>query len=284
MKIINLTDFISFFTKKFHPKGTRRILNLLFDPIKFHIKKTVKYDGDLLFNLDTSSRVDWNIYFFGYYSKNEIGLIKKTFKDGFVSFDVGANIGTHTLIMSKASKKNGRVLAFEPHPGIRQKLENNINLNNINNIKIFQAALSDKPGKMTLYSFDENVSDKGTSSLYPKDYLTEKFEIEVSTIDEIAKKENLKRLDFIKIDTRGSDFPAILGATESIKKFKPAILFEYNKGAWTDAGHKWEDVWNFFKQNNYQLALLKQNGNLPLLNGEPEKPTSHNILATPALA
>lgn len=279
--INKIANLISFFSRKFHPRGTRRILNWLFNPGKFRIKKTVQYDEDLMINLDTSSRVDWDIYFFGHYSKNEIDLIKRILKNDFIAFDVGANIGTHTLIMAKAIGNNGKIFAFDPHHEIRQSLENNIKLNHFNNVLISPLALSDKPGKTTLYSFDEKVLDKGTSSLYQKNYLTKKFDVEVSTIDIITEIKKIGRLNFIKIDTRGSDFPVILGATKSIKKFKPVILFEYNKDAWTDAGHKWEEVWIFFKQNHYQLQILNKKGDLAPLNEEPKKPTSHNILATP---
>lgn len=277
-KIINILSLI---TRKFHPRGTQRILKLLFNPKKIRIKEAVKYDNNLLINVDSSSYAEWLIYFMGYYEKPVIDLIKKILKENCVAFDVGANIGAHTLIMSKSVEKNGKILAFEPHPEISERLSSNIKLNHLDNVKIFQIALSNKPGKTILHSFNEDVADRGSSSLYEKTYqnLENKFEVEVSTIDEIADKEKVAKLDLIKIDTRGSDFPIILGAEKSIKKFKPHIIFEYNQKNWDCAGFAWNNAVEFFNKNSYGLYLINKNGVYPIIK-EPAIITSYNVLAT----
>lgn len=273
---------IALITRKFHPRGTQRILRLFFNPKKYHFKEVSKYDDDLLINIDSSSYSEWLIFFKGYYEKPVIDLIKSIVKNGFICFDIGANIGSHTLIMGKMAGETGKVLSFEPHPEIYKRLVSNINLNRLNNIEVFQTALSEKPGKTILHSFGEEIEDKGTSSLYEKTYsnLKNKFEINVSTIDEITNKKKIDRLDFIKIDARGSDFPAILGADKSIKKFKPYIVFEYNQENWECANRAWGEMEKFFKDNNYNLYLINKNNLCPITE-KPKVLTSYNILAVP---
>lgn len=272
---------IAAITRKFHPRGTQRILKWLFNPKNFRIKDVIKYDRDLFINIDTSSYVEWELFFRGYYEEKSINIIKKILQQGAVAFDIGANIGSHTLIMGKLVGDSGKVFAFDPHPEICKKLVDNINLNNFKNAKVFQLALSDKIGEMTLFSHNKTALDQGTSSLYALDNLQNKFKVSVSKIDKVFGDEGLDRLDFIKIDTRGSDFPIIIGGSESIKKFTPYILFEYNRGNWKYSDSTWNDAKNFFDQNKYFLYLIDESGLSPI----KEKPvfeTSHNILAVPA--
>lgn len=267
-------------TRRFHPRGTQRILKMLFRPGKFLFKGVVRYGNDLLINVDTSSYVEWDIFFRGQYERKVIDFFKNILKEDSVAIDAGAYIGTHTLVMGRLVGGTGRVLAFEPHPDIRNKLMDNIKLNNLNNIKIFGSALSDKEGKMNLFSYSDRMLDKGTSSLYELNDLEGSFEVPVLTMDKVAADEKLNRLDLVKIDTRGSDFPIIKGAAESIKKFKPAVIFEYNRDNWSRAGFKWDDAKGFFDQNGYALYLIGENS-LTSITEEPTIKTSHNILAVP---
>ncbi len=238
------------------------------------------YGRGLAINVDTSSYVEWDIFFRGQYEKKVIDLFKKILKEGSVSVDAGAYIGTHTLVMAKLAGRTGRVLAFEPHPDIRGKLTENVELNDLPNVKVFGSALSDREGKMTLFSYSDRMLDKGTSSLYELNDLEKSFEVETSTLDKVVAEEGLKRLDLIKIDTRGSDFPIMKGAAGSIKKFNPAVIFEYNRDNWDRAGFEWKDAKTFFGQNGYSLLLIGENSLTPITE-EPTIRTSHNVLALP---
>jgi len=276
-----LAKLIAPLTRIFHPRGTQRALRIFFNPRKLKIKGVMKYDKNLRINFNTSSYVEWELFFRGYYEKNVIDAIKKILRPGFVAIDAGANIGTHTLIIGKLVGDSGKVFAFDPHPESTEKLKENISLNNLLNIKVLQLALSNKKGTMTLFSYDDEMSDHGTASLYVLPRLQKNgVEVPVSTIDKVIEEENLNRLDFIKIDTRGSDFPIILGARESIKNFSPFIIFEYNKENWGHSGFKWEEAKIFFDENDYGLYFINQKNILPV-GANPVFTTSHNILAIP---
>ena len=44
------------------------------------------------------------------------------------------------------------------------------------------------------------------------------------SIDDFIEEHNIKRVDFIKIDTEGYEKPVIQGARETIKRFHPVIV------------------------------------------------------------
>ena len=58
----------------------------------------------------------------------------------------------------------------------------------------------------------------------------EKFKISTYTLDQlIIDKNNLKRVDFIKIDTEGAEYEILTESIKTIKKFKPAIYCEITR-------------------------------------------------------
>jgi hypothetical protein len=46
------------------------------------------------------------------------------------------------------------------------------------------------------------------------------------SLDDFCKKNEVSRLDFIKIDTDGYEYEVLKGARQAITEFKPAVIFE----------------------------------------------------------
>ncbi len=66
-----------------------------------------------------------------------IRLLQRLVRAGNVVADVGANIGYHTLILSRLVGPSGKVFAFEPNPLSRARLEANLAANNCCNVQVF---------------------------------------------------------------------------------------------------------------------------------------------------
>lgn len=270
---------VSYISRLINFPGKERILRYLYSPDRKNRNSTsfqVKYDGDSLINIDTTSFIEWKIFFFGYYEPDVIKIFKKYIKRGDFVVDVGANIGAHTLVFSKLAGDGG-VFAFEPHPQIADRLRKNLELNNISNVEVFETAVSDTAGRLSLYGINPNDSNKGKSSIY-KEYVgssAEIFDVEVNTLDNIAQNNGWKNISFIKIDTEGNDLRVILGAEKIISAFKPLILFEYSKEAWDMSGLTLGDAQKFFIEHDYDLIDI-DNVDLTDLSVD-----YRNILATP---
>lgn len=75
---------------------------------------------------------------------------------GGVAYDVGANIGIHTLLMARLAGPTGRVYAFEPVPHLFECLRTNLQLNaELSGAVPMQLAMSDRIGVAT---FDTRAS------------------------------------------------------------------------------------------------------------------------------
>jgi FkbM family methyltransferase len=152
-----------------------------------------------------------------------IGLCKKPSRD--IAIDVGANKGYFSLPLSMYFKV---VVAYEPVSSIFNQLKSNINLNNIDNIKAVNRAISDKSGSATMYiqsSLDNDSKiNTGLSSLIErKEYLDSKQEVVTENLDS-----HFEKADFIKIDCEGNEYKVLLGASRLILNTKPDILWEAN--------------------------------------------------------
>jgi FkbM family methyltransferase len=192
----------------------------------------------------------------GIYDANGIHYINKILQliDAPICLDIGANIGNHALIMARHSKK---VYCFEPQTDIVNLLKKTINENNIKNMEIFCLGLSDKNEKLTFY---KNLDGNGGSSTFIADlkgtnYQIENFECRVG--DEIIEQNRIEKIDFIKIDVEGFEAHSLSGLKNSILKFRPIIMMEWNNQV-TKEKFQQHDLFNtLFK--NYEIHSILNN-------------------------
>ena len=85
-----------------------------------------------------------------YWGLEDIEVISKIIeykckkKNKIVLYDVGANIGSHSIALSNIFKNKIFIRAFEAQSNIYQMFKQSIKINNYNNIEIYHNAVSDK--------------------------------------------------------------------------------------------------------------------------------------------
>ncbi len=151
----------------------------------------------------------------------ETNVVKKLLQSECVVFDIGANIGYFTLLMSKLVGDNGQVHCFEPTAYAFSRLQKNISLNPelpLHNINLNNKGLSSR-SESTIESFESRFSAR----LLAHD---EKELIEFITLDDYLFSLKLDRIDFIKIDVDGYDYEVIKGGASVLKNYKPIVMAE----------------------------------------------------------
>jgi FkbM family methyltransferase len=213
---------------------------------------------------------------FGACEPEELGmvrtLIQSTYRHGYTLYDIGANIGYHSLWILNYFK-DINIHAFEPIPKTYGYLMNNLALNNVSNIATYNFGLSDKDTTFDFYCYKggsvnasmANVSDS-------KD--VERVTCSVTTLDNFTDKEGVERVDFIKCDVEGAEKFVVLGGLKTINRDKPIIFLEILR--------KWSAKFNYHP--NEILTILANAGYLcyVITNGKLEKFTKvdENTLAT----
>jgi FkbM family methyltransferase len=177
------------------------------------------------FDVDLSSFLEWQIWAFGTFEEHFAELFGCLVRPGERCIDVGANIGIHTVRLGKLAGPSGEVIAVEPDPGLARRNRDNIQLNDLVNARVIEAAASDQAGgRVDLYRPDDRDPNRGRASMLPHAYLTgSAVRVPTVTIDSI----NDKPVSLIKVDVEGCESAVISGAARTIDLYRPAIVFEY---------------------------------------------------------
>lgn len=148
--------------------------------------------------------------------------------DGSVIVDVGANIGTTAMLMSRIVPQS-RIIAIEPTPAGFACLKENVEANKLSNCTIIQAAAGDHLGTTLFHQSNYIAGSHIVTSEHPT--IREEahaIKVDICTIDSIVERESLERVDFIKIDVEGFEPGVLRGAERTIEKFNPIVFVEFN--------------------------------------------------------
>jgi hypothetical protein len=102
----------------------------LSDPRNFFAKEEIAVTKDgIKFLCLRENQIERSILDTGLWEPLETQAVKNIIQDKFVVYDVGANIGYFTLLMSRLVGANGQVHSFEPTKYGFSRLKNNLELN-----------------------------------------------------------------------------------------------------------------------------------------------------------
>jgi FkbM family methyltransferase len=164
---------------------------------------------------------------YGEWAQVELNFLFDFVEPGSTIIDIGAFIGTHTLAFSQIVGLKGTVYAFEPQLSAFQLLSSNVKQNAISNVRLFNTALSDIIGSISLSDFNPAYKDNlGSFSLktVTKSITddNDKTTINLETLD----KYEVEKCDLIKIDVEGMEYKVLKGAEETIHHFHPLVFAE----------------------------------------------------------
>lgn len=141
-------------------------------------------------------------------------------RPGSVALDLGANIGTTSLLLSKEVGEGGQVFSFEPIT--HTTVEMNANLNRRSNVTVVPSAIGDGEGVAEFVvcpfshashlRYGPNGHIKSNASL---------MEVPVTSLDAWCDSERIPLVDFIKTDIEGAELMAIKGASRLIQRCRP---------------------------------------------------------------
>ena len=195
--------------------------------------------------------------------------------------DIGANTATISIRLSKIYNDNIKIYSFEPIPNTYKLAASNIVLNNISNISLYNLGIGDCESKIIFHTF------KGQSSCataisnrtpHDKNCKMNSLTVNCTTLDSFVYKNNISRVDLMKIDVEGYELNVLKGAINVINKDGPTFLYEYNECA-VAAGWTYKNVEDIIASSGrkYKYSVLQHNGELTVY--PPREGASVDILA-----
>ena len=193
--------------------------------IKSKLKKLINFFG---YNIHKTNKEIVN--------QNFDKILKKKISNNPIIFDVGANQGQSIERFSKLFN-NSTIHSFEPisfefnnlsnkYEGNKNIFLNNIALGEKQEIKEFNIAT--KTGNSSF-----NKINLGTKWLKTRSkqyntseagYVTKVEKVKIDTLDNYFIKNNLDKIDLLKIDTQGYEDKVLEGSLETIKKNRIGII------------------------------------------------------------
>lgn len=144
-------------------------------------------------------------------------LLPRLIKPDWTCLDVGGHLGSVSHVLRGLAPR-GRLIIVEASPGKAGMLRQSFPRSEVHPV-----AVSDQEGEV---SFFENLQQPGFSSLGNRSNHGDTREITVPAkrLDDLLSGET--RIDFIKIDVEGFEYPALRGASDLLHRCRPVILFE----------------------------------------------------------
>jgi len=156
-------------------------------------------------------------------------LMINELKQNMVCIDLGSNIGYYAVIESNIIGKSGKIFAIEPSPINFLALKLNLENQKKNNFSAYNIAIGNKNEEMEfIISTKSNWSKVRMNN--EKINSTDKIiKIPVKTLDTFVNENNITKIDILRMDVEGFEYNIILGANETLEKFKPKIFVEIHK-------------------------------------------------------
>jgi FkbM family methyltransferase len=188
----------------------------------------LRFEGNL------NNSIEFSIYYYDAFEKPLLYFLGDTLhninssqpdSDRLTCFcDVGANIGQHSLFMSRLADQ---VHAFEPFAEVSNRLRRHIKLNQLENVELHRIGLSDATEKLTFYaptgrnqgigSFDASTTGKGNQAA---------GELTPARGDEYYEEFPIGRVDLMKIDVEGFESKVLAGLEQTLQQYRPIIVCE----------------------------------------------------------
>jgi FkbM family methyltransferase len=162
---------------------------------------------------------------YGYTDKKE--NFDVSLKAGDTAIDAGAWIGDFSAY---AAALKAKVYAFEPTSEIFKTLQEVADLNNMlmgeegEQIFPIKAGLGASDSELELFISSNFNSSSNTiikGRIETANDISEK--IQITSLDNFANKQNLKKIDFIKADIEGAERDMLKGAKNVLKEFAPKL-------------------------------------------------------------
>ena len=177
-----------------------------------------------------------------------------------IIFDVGANKGQSLERYIKLFK-NTFFYSFEPSLEAFKILK--LNYENFSNIKLFNIALGSEKKNKIFYEYKNNELSSFISINKKFDEAKKKISVEVDTIDSIFKKNKLKKINLLKMDTQGYEETILIGAKNSIAEQKIDLIeLEIILGDYYEKSSSFKKIEDTLSSGGYRLLALDRRSNI----------------------
>src|SRR5439155_6488828 len=137
-----------------------------------------------------------------------------------------------TLFAAQRVGPTGQVWAFEPSQREFVRLQRNLQLNHLGNVRALKMALANCGGQAELKVADDEHSGQNTLGDFAYQIeLARHEQVPTKRLDGLVQENALRRLDVLKLDVEGAELSVLTGARAVLREQRPVLLLEVNDNA-----------------------------------------------------
>lgn len=145
------------------------------------------------------------------------------FNNGDVVLDIGAHIGTFSIMLNHVAKKDIKVFCFEASKETHHVLKTNVDSNNISNIEPLNMALTGLDQDTLKLYYDVEQGNWGHSVVH--DFGGGFEEVENVTLHAFLKDKEVERVKLIKFNCEGAEIGIIMNTPlDDLKRIDNIVL------------------------------------------------------------
>ena len=189
--------------------------------------------------------------------KHERGLLEllsRFLRPDDVFYDIGANHGYYSLLLSEPSYRLRQIVAFEPAPGLAEEIKRNAV--NRSNVLVMAVGLSAEDGLGVLRC----KKNRSSVANFRPGFTGASVEVPLLTLDGLILSGQIQPANVIKIDVEGFEYKVLQGY--SLRDVhKPAIFMEWVSDFSAEIGVTFRDLQQLLGKG-WIIYRIENNGTL----------------------
>lgn len=171
--------------------------------------------------------------------------------------DGGSNIGIATLFFKKCYPA-AKIICFEPDPVSFTLLEKNRAINNLSNVTLFNAALSDTKEKVQFYGqVDVCNPDTRGNSLLPE-WGLQRETSSIIEVNAVPLSDYIQApVDLLKLDIEGAEQKVLQALGDKLALVK-AIILEFHEASAIQSSNSLEVTMALLAEQNFDVTILNK--------------------------
>jgi FkbM family methyltransferase len=182
--------------------------------------------GGLKFLVWANEDIGKQLLLRGNYEKETILAFRNFIKKGDICIDVGGNVGYYALNFARMSGADGQVFVFEPFRRNALVIELSAHLNGINNIQVFNEAVSEKNDHVDfIIPPDSAYAYVRPQAMSPT--RGEHIQCRSTTLDDFVVRAGIqRRIGVVKIDVEGAEGLVLQGMQKTLSdgELRPKVI------------------------------------------------------------
>lgn len=205
--------------RKSAPKFLLKGIDHLFYSLRPELVTAPYAEGKLVIRLNDPCHYN---HILGVHEPRVAEWLRRSVKPGMNVIDVGANIGTYTLLFARLVGAGGRVMGVEADPQVAEILALNVRVNALDNVDVVRGAAHSEAGRLRLGR--ATASSWFTGVYYQQ--AAEWFEVAAYPLDALVRERGFVPVHLVKIDVEGAELAVLEGMREILARDRPVVLVE----------------------------------------------------------